>query len=60
MGKLKQYVDKSKLSKKAQKELNAQQRGSWQGVKPYTRIEATKTSYKRQPKHKGKMDDFDR
>lgn len=31
-------IEKAKLSKKAQKELNAKQRGSWYGVNPVSRV----------------------
>ena len=34
---MKKFVSYDKMSKKAQKERNNAQRGSWNGVKPYTR-----------------------
>lgn len=34
---MEKFVSYDKLSKKAQKERNNAQRGSWNGVKPYTR-----------------------
>lgn len=57
MGKLTEY---SKMSKKAKKEIDARKRGDWNGIKPYTRIEERKTDYQRHPKHKNKLDDFER
>ena len=57
MGKLTEY---SKMSKKQKKAIDAQKRGDWNGVKPYTRIEERKTDYQRYPKHKNKLDDFER
>ena len=60
MGNIKAYTDKNKLSKKAQKELNNKQRGDWNGIKPYTRVQKDKTKFTRHPKHKGKgNDDFE-
>lgn len=32
------FIEKEKLSKKAQKALNARDRGSWYGLNPVTRI----------------------
>lgn len=52
----KKNIDYDKMSKKAKKEHNKQQRGDWNGIKPYTRIEPKATDYKRHPKHKGKND----
>ena len=43
---MEKFIEKSKMSKKAQKALNNRDRGSWGGVKPYTVTFATD-----KPKH---------
>ena len=41
------YVPVSKLSKKAKKEFFAQQRGSWNGLSPVSRVVPNKKAYNR-------------
>ncbi len=54
---MKKYVSFDKLSKRKQKELNRQKRGSWNGVKPVTRRVESKKVYNRKKSPFGK-DDF--
>lgn len=44
---MKQPVPLAKMSKKAQREFHAKQRGSWNGVNPVTRIVPSGKAYKR-------------
>lgn len=44
---MKKLVPLKKQSKAAQKEHAASQRGSWEGVKPVTRVEESKKKYSR-------------
>ena len=46
---MKKFIEYSKMSKKAQKEYNAAKRGSWNGLKPFTRTVKDK-------KHRTKAD----
>lgn len=41
------YVPMEKRTKKAQREHNAQQRGSWYGINPITRVVPNKKAYDR-------------
>lgn len=50
---MEKFVPYEKLSKKAQKEIDAKQRGSWGNVKPVSRREENGKAYKRHAKHKG-------
>lgn len=52
------FVPAEKLSKKEQKRLNSVGRGSWNGVRPVTRVADTdKRRYRRKPKHTANMYD---
>ncbi len=51
------FVPKAKLSKKAQKELNRQQRKTWD-FSPVTRIVADKKQYNRKKKSHDRYDDY--
>jgi transposase len=42
-----EYVPKAKRQKKAQKAINASQRGSWNGVNPVSKVYKDKTRYDR-------------
>ena len=44
---MKQSVPLAKMSKKAQREFHAKQRGSWNGINPVTRIVPSGKAYKR-------------
>lgn len=49
---MKKFVPSEKLSKKERKRLNSVRRGSWNGVRPVTRVADTdKRRYKRKPKY---------
>lgn len=50
------YVPFEKLSKKEQKRINAEKRGSWGGVNPVTRATKDKTKYNRKQKYKVSYD----
>ena len=55
---MKRFISTDKLSKKEQKKLNAVGRGSWNGVRPFTRAADTdKRRYRRKPKHTANMYD---
>lgn len=41
------FIEKKKMSKKKQKELNNQQRNTWGPINPVTRIAPDKTKYNR-------------
>lgn len=41
----------TKMSKKAQKAVNAAKRGDWNGVNPVTRVVESKKRYIRKPKY---------
>ena len=51
------FITKAKLSKKAQKELNRQQRKTWD-FSPVTRIVADKKQYNRKKKPHDRYDDY--
>lgn len=51
------FISYEKCSKKEQRARDAQRRGSWNGVNPVTRVVPSKKAYKRNPKHKGRIDD---
>ena len=51
------FIPKEKLSKKAQKELNRQQRKTWD-FSPVTRIVADKKQYNRKKKSHDRYDDY--
>lgn len=44
---MKNYVPFEKLSKREQKRINTEKRGSWNGVNPVTRMTKDKTKYDR-------------
>ena len=44
---MKKFIPREKLSKKARRELDAQNRRTWNGVNPVTRVVENKKSYKR-------------
>lgn len=44
---MKSFVPLSKQSKRTRKAENAKQRGSWNGVRPVTRVEKDKRAYSR-------------
>lgn len=49
---MKKFVPFEKMSKKQQKKINAEKRGSWNGVDPVTRIADTDIKkYRRRPKY---------
>lgn len=50
------YIPFEKLSKKEQKRLNAEKRGSWNGLNPTTRTTKDRTKYNRKEKHKVSYD----
>lgn len=50
------FVSYEKCSKKERKARDAAKRGSWNGTNPVTRIVPSKKEYKRNPKHKGRID----
>jgi len=54
---LERFISKEKLSKKAQKELNAKKRYTWGALNPVTRKVANKKTYNRKKVHWNK-DDF--
>ncbi|MBR7039490.1 MAG: hypothetical protein IKI21_09610 [Oscillospiraceae bacterium] len=55
---MKKFIPYEKLSKKARRALDLQQRGSWEGIRHATvPAEADKRAYKRHPKHKGQLPD---
>lgn len=56
MSKKEKFIPKNKLSKKAQKELNQKNRGSWGICNPVTKRIENKKRYNRKKVHKG--DDF--
>lgn len=47
-----EVIPYEKLLKKAQKKINSQKRGSWNGVNPITKIVVSKKSYTRKEKHR--------
>ena len=49
---MEKFIPYEKLSKKARRELDAQNRGTWGNVKPVSRREESAKAYKRHPKHK--------
>ncbi len=49
---MEKFVPYEKMSKKAQKELNAKKRGDWGICNPVTRQEENKKAYRRHDKHK--------
>lgn len=55
---MEKFVPYEKLSKKARRELDAQNRGTWGNVKPVSRREESAKAYKRHPKHKGSASIF--
>ncbi len=57
---MEKYVPFEKLSKKKQKERNAQQRGSWYGINPVTRKAKNGKAYDRKKARKWSEDLPDR
>lgn len=53
---MKKYTPFEKLSKKKQRELNAQRRGTWNGVNPVTRRPENPKAYNRRKAQKWKDD----
>lgn len=53
---MEKYVPYEKLSKKQQKAINAQKRGSWGGINPVTRKPEHSKAYNRQKAKKWKFD----
>lgn len=41
------YVSAAKMSKKAQKQLSAERRQMWNGIRPVTRVKSNKKRYDR-------------
>ena len=54
MARAEKFVPLEKRSKKEQKAYHAQQRGSWNGVNPVTRVVPNKKGYDRKRRDKGK------
>ena len=54
---MEKYIPYEKLSKKKRRELDARQRGSWNGFSPVTRRPENPKSYNRQKARK-RSDDF--
>lgn len=49
---MERFIPYEKLSKKEQKKLNSEKRGSWNGLSPVTRVVPdSKKVYKRKEKH---------
>jgi len=44
---MEKFVPSEKLSKRRKKELNAQRRNTWEGIRPYTRRVESKKLYDR-------------
>ncbi len=44
---MEKFIPQEKLSKQRKKELNAQRRNTWEGIKPYTRKVESKKLYDR-------------
>lgn len=53
---MEKYIPYEKLSKKKQKELNAQKRGTWGNVNPVTRRSENPKAYNRQKTRKWNED----
>lgn len=53
---MQKFIPKVKLSKKAQRELNKESRGTWNGVNPITRKTESKMIYNRKKVQQG--DDY--
>lgn len=53
---MEKYIPYEKLSKKQQKAINAQKRGSWGGMNPVTRKPEHSKAYNRQKAKKWKFD----
>ena len=49
---MEKFIPYEKLSKKKQKELNAQKRGSWHGINPVTRVPKNSRAYDRRKAQK--------
>lgn len=54
---MEKYIPYEKLSKKKRRELDARQRGSWNGLSPVTRRPENPKAYNRQKARK-RSDDF--
>jgi len=55
---MEKFVPYEKLSKKEQKEIDAEKRRDWNGIDPATKVvDKDKKAYKRKPKHPNK--DYD-
>ncbi len=44
---MEKFIPREKLSKRRKKELNAQRRNTWEGIRPYTRKVESKKLYDR-------------
>lgn len=53
------FMPREKLSKKKQRELNAQRRTTWGGISPVTRTSANLKAYDRNKAKRWKRDGFD-
>ncbi len=53
---MEKYIPYEKLSKKKQKELNAQKRGTWGTLNPVTRLSENPKAYNRQKTRKWSED----
>lgn len=53
---MKKFIEFAKLSKKKQKEINAQKRGDWGNVKPITKVKQSAKLYNRK-KNRGFMNE---
>ena len=49
---MEKFIPFEKLSKKKQREHNAQYRNDWGDVKPTSRVDESAKLYKRRPKHR--------
>ena len=55
---MEKFVPFEKLSKKKQRELNTQRRGTWGGLNPVTRKPQNSKAYNRSKARKWNRDDF--
>ena len=54
---MEKFIPYEKLSKKAKRELDQKNRGTWGNVNPVTRREESNKAYKRHPKYRGHEQD---
>ena len=55
---MEKFIPYEKLSKKKQRELNAQKRGTWYGIDPVTRKSKNEKAYDRRKARKWSDDSF--